>query len=149
MFTDKLGRVWDLTFTYADVLRLRKPIESIAFGGVDLIDIESVIDCLQDDEQLIGLLYALGKAEERALSFEQFAAGFDGSVFYAAQEELWKAIETFSPSDRREVISRLVAKIKAVDSATVAAAVANLSNDPSLSVLESSGSTQGPSPSER
>lgn len=149
MFTDKLGRVFDLTYTYADVLRLRKPVEALAFGGVDLVDIESVIDCLQDDEQFLGLLYVLSKAEERAISFEAFAAGFDGSVFFQAQGELWRAIENFSPQDRREVISKLVEKIREVDSATVAQAVENLSKTPFGSALESSESIRGPSPSER
>ena len=105
MFLDRKSRCWDLSFTCADLFRVEEA------EGIDLSDIEAVIDLLGRPKAFLGVCWVLAKAEARDIDFHSFCEGFDGDTIEAAQTELWRAIERFSPSGRRELIANLAAKI--------------------------------------
>jgi hypothetical protein len=140
MFIDKKSRVWDLSFTCAELFAVQEA------EGIDLSDIEAVIELLSSPRAFLGVCWVLAKAEARDIDFITFCAGFDGDTMEAAQAELWRAIEVFSPSGRKELIANLAAKIADHTKAQIEAAGARLKQSGSLP--EGSESTPSPSPTD-
>jgi hypothetical protein len=140
MFTDRKSRVWDFSFTCAQLFDVQEA------EGIDLSDIEAVIELLGSPKAFLGVCWILGKASARDIDLWNFCDGFDGDTIEAAQKELWRAIEAFSPSGRKELIANLAAKIADHTKAQIEAAGARLKQSGSLP--EGSESTPSPSPTD-
>lgn len=105
MFTDLKKNRWSTDFTLAKCLDPKAPF--------DLLDLQSVIETMQDPRKFVRALYWLTDANAPDdLSFEDFAAGFDGNVLEDAAKSVFESIKNFSPSDRRESIAQLVTKME-------------------------------------
>lgn len=141
MFLDRKSRVWSLSFTCAELFNVQES------QGIDLSDMEAVIDLLARPKAFLGVCWVLAKAEARDIDFHSFCEGFDGDTIEAAQQELWKCIEDFSPSGRKELVANLAAKIQDHTKAQIEAAEVRLKQ--SGNSPEGLESTPGPSPIEQ
>ncbi len=92
-FTDCLGREWELRITRAHIPKLRE-------AGFDLnatVKDPNKLDVLADPELMGKVLWLLceQQADQRKLTPEQFAEGFDGAAWFAAQDAFGAAYFDF------------------------------------------------------
>lgn len=110
-FNDTEGRSWDVAATIGSLRRVKD------LASVDLTDPQRLAE-LGDDPFLLGsALYALCKPQidERELTEEQFAAGFDGDVVEKVAAVLVEELINFSRPAKRTTLRRVMEKKLTVD----------------------------------
>lgn len=124
-WTDNSGQDWILSVTVSTAKQVKE------LAGVDLLNVfdGSLLARLAGDPlTLVEVLYALcsRKADERGLSYEQFADLAVGDALESAVSAIVQAITDFFPSGRREVLRRLWEKVNTADRAAVSLATSKI-----------------------
>ena len=97
VFTDCLGREWDLRVTVADLEPLRR------LAGLDLSGLSAAVGhaggLISDPEKLVRVLYHLcsEQAKSQDVSPEAFGRGFAGMILVESARALMEAIVDFFP----------------------------------------------------
>lgn len=117
-WTDSAGQDWVIAVNIATARRVKE------LAGVDLLDVfdgSMLARLAVDPATLVEVLYGLcsKKADERDLSYEQFAERAIGDALETAIPAIVQAITDFFPSGRREVLRRLWERVRTADQAAV------------------------------
>lgn len=114
-FVDEAGRSWNIRIDVAAIRQVR------AKRGVDLAKVmgsQEELQKLLDDPCLwVDVLWDLveQQAKTQGVDPEAFAHGLIGDSFEAANNALIEAIIDFFPSSRREILRRLLSKVKEME----------------------------------
>lgn len=115
-FKDNQGRQWQVSVTVGSVKRVRGEVEvdllKLGDGDKNLIGRLTGDPCL-----LVDVLYSLCRPQADALGVtaDQFADAMAGDAVEAATMALLGDIADFFPSGRREVMNKLVGKVREID----------------------------------
>lgn len=114
-FVDEAGRSWSIRIDVSAIRKVRTK------RGVDLAKVmgsQEELQKLLDDPCLwVDVLWDLveEQAETQGVDPEAFAHGLIGDSFEAANNALIEAIIDFFPSSRREILRRLLNKVKEME----------------------------------
>lgn len=108
-FLDARGRTWRLELNYGQAVAIERSL------GVDLANAHNGRAFQQlaaDDGLLVATLFAIveDQAAAQDVSPEEFARGFNGSVFEAATDAVGEMILNFSRPGVRPIIAAMLAK---------------------------------------
>jgi hypothetical protein len=115
-FVDESGRKWSLRVDVAAIRKVRSK------RGVDLAKVmgsQEELQKLLDDPCLwVDVIWDLieEQATTQGVDPESFAHGLAGDSFEAANNALIESIIDFFPSGRREILRRLLSKVKEMES---------------------------------
>ena len=118
-FIDRKGNLRDLAFTVGEVFEVQQRLQ------IDLMDLDSIVNACTNPRSYMDLMFCLSARDGE--TFEEFCKVFDGQTLDDAQTALWEAIENFSPRNRRELIGKLVAKLRETDQGLIEKALDALS----------------------
>lgn len=131
-FADNAARTWAITVNVAAVKRCRDLL------GINLLEIADqkgklLERIIEDPCILCDILFVLVKpeADARNVTDEEFGRGLGGDVLDAATDALLGEIADFFPSGRREILRRILSKVKMIQQKTEKLALVKLS-DPKL-----------------
>lgn len=119
-FVDEAGRNWNIRIDVAAIRHVR------AKRGVDLAKVmgsQEELSKLIDDPCLwVDVLWDLieEQANTQGVTAEAFAHGLAGDAFESASTALIEAIIDFFPTSRREILRRLLGKVKQMDKVKLA-----------------------------
>jgi len=124
IFKDGLGRTWTVTVNVASTKRVKGAID------IDLMEVVNkdgtVLSRLHEDpETLVNVLYLLCKpqADTLGLTDENFGELFEtGEILEEACNALIEALISFFPPRRREILRKVMAKLKTLETAAKARA---------------------------
>jgi hypothetical protein len=113
-FTDTQGRVWDVAGSLGAFERVKSQC------GVDVLDITSTQESLrqlQDVFTLGRVMYQMcaAQAEQRGISPESFAEGFNADVLHEASNALLDEVVFFCRKEMRPMLQMALEKAKAAD----------------------------------
>jgi len=159
---DGEGRTWQLALTVSAILRVRDLVKVATVdqnGETHLVpldlaniqQIDSVLSAIRLNYTSLGeVLYAamVPQVESRKLSREEFLDSLSGDCLDAASDAVIDELICFFPNRHRRVVRMMVDKYDEMTAAAVATAEKQVeaSGMPSLSVPESSASTQATGP---
>lgn len=156
-FTDTEGRIWNIKGTLGVFERIKTST------GVDMLDLPTTQSCLKQisDVFMLGrVLYTVceEQCEQRGISPEQFADGFNADVLHAASEALIEEVIFFCRKDLRPALQMAFDKAKVAERKAAEAMQARIDSigkemdsalasyltytEPATSSPESSASTQ-------
>jgi len=149
-FVDSAGRSWTLTVN-VDALRRVRQLTGVN-PVADLVD-GTLFDSLATDPVLLcDLLYAVCKPQADAVgvSSEQFGQAMIGDAIHDATMAFLESLVDFFPTARRNVLQKLLARIKEADKSQLELAEVKLKQleqklgEESSSLPESSALTPAP-----
>lgn len=113
-FKDRDERAWNVELNVAQVRRVRDAL------GVNLLDVgngDMLADLAADPIALCDVLWVLcqQQAEAADITDEQFGRALVGDAIAEATDALLEELVDFFPSPRREVLRRVLSKVKEVD----------------------------------
>lgn len=131
-FADNAGRTWAVAINVAAVKRVKDLL------GVNLLEIAdqkgSLLERLVDDPCLLcDILFCLVKpeAEAKGITDEEFGRALGGDCLDAATDALLTEIADFFPKGRREILRRVVGKLRTLEEKATRLAITKL-DDPKL-----------------
>jgi len=134
-FADNSARTWAITVNVAAVKRVRDLL------GVNLLEIADqkgkLLERLVEDPCLLcDILFALVKpeADAKGVTDEEFGRGLGGDVLDMATDALLSEIADFFPKGRREILRRILAKLKTMQEKSTNLALLKL-DDPRIDAL--------------
>lgn len=119
-FVDEAGRRWSIRIDVAAIRKVRTK------RGVDLAKVmgsqEELNKLIEDPCLWVDVLWDLveEQANTQGVTAEVFAHGLAGDAFESASTALIEAIIDFFPSSRREILRRLLGKVKQMESLKLA-----------------------------
>ncbi len=140
-FKDNAGRDWTVDVNVDSIKRVRKLVDVDLLTAVD----GSLFKRLGDDHVLlIDVIYALCKpaADAANVTDEDFGRAMGGDVIEHATDALLSSTIAFFPRAQREMLGKIVAKMKQIDAKRGAVIDTQLS-DESLDELIDSALTEG------
>lgn len=127
-FLDRAKRSWVLRIDLGRAQRIRDEF------GVDLLAwSERTFEQLQDPFTLGGIIWTLIEADatRRNVTIDDWNAAIDGNVIEQAGEALLEAIIDFFPPRKQELMRKMAADAKAIETAWMTTTIHRL-NDPTL-----------------
>lgn len=127
-WTDSTGQDWVIAVNVSTARRVKE------LAGIDVLDVfdGALLARLSvDPVALVDVLYGLcsRKADERGLTYEQFAERTTGDALESAVPTIVQAITDFFPSGRREVLRRLWERVRMADEAAVKLATEKIDSE--------------------
>ena len=124
-FTDNTGRSWAVVMNVDAIKRVRD------LAGVNLLEVVEgkLIDRLVGDPVLLcDVVYALctEQADAKNVSDVEFGKAMGGDCIEVATTAVLEELVSFFPQGRRRLLSKALAKLKTLETATLAAAEARL-----------------------
>lgn len=130
-FFDCKGRDWKLSLTVGALADVRRHA-GLDFGKVLRSQTDLIALLFDDPENLVKVLWVLvsARAEERKVTPEDFACGFDGPALEQATEALLQAIADFFPRSQvaKVLKAQLTERLKEMDQMVIRQMTGSTSN---------------------